>query len=114
MADWPVDLPQSPLREGFKDVPQDSVLRSQFDGYSKQRSRFTASIHNVSETYSLTIAQYQIFRDWWKSGIKNGSLEFLKPDPIEGITRIYKMAAPYDTEVVGLGFHVTLEMEKMP
>lgn len=114
MATWPTTLPQTPLLEGFQDTPQDAVLRSEFDGYTKQRNRFTAVLHNVSESYLLTKQQYQTFKQFYRDTLQNGAVEFIKPDPIDDINRRYRFKEPYEADMMGLDIMVTLELEKLP
>lgn len=114
MATWPTELPQIPLLEDFRDRPQDSVLRSDFDGWNKQRNRFTAAMHEVTEKYYMSRDQYKIFLDWYKSTLGNGSEEFFKEDPIYKITKTYRFVGPFEEQVAGVGWYVTLQLEKLP
>lgn len=114
MAQWPASLPQSPLLEGFSDTPQDTVIRSGFIGGDKQRNRYTAAVHNVTENYLMTPAQFQTFLEFFRDTLKNGSLTFDKEDPVEGGFRTYQMVAPYQAPRAGLHYRVQLTMEKLP
>jgi hypothetical protein len=113
MADWPSTLPQSPLLEGFRDTPQDSVMRSEFDGYTKQRNRFTAVLNNVTERYYMTSTQYATFVNFYENTLSNGSEEFIKPDPVLNVSKPYRFVEPYDSERVGLDWIVTVTLEKL-
>jgi len=113
MANWPASLPQTPLLEGYKDTPQDSVLRSDFDGYTKQRNRFTAVINDIEEHYYLTDDQYSVFRSFYKNDLSNGSSEFIKKDPVSGINQNYRFVKPYDPQRVGLGWVIIINLEKL-
>lgn len=114
MEQWPLALPQSPLLDGFQDTPQDSVLRSKFDGFTKQRNRFTATLSDVSEKYYMTREQYAVFKSWFKSNLGNGALDFLKLDPETGVNQIYRFTEPYDSEFLGHAYYVTITLEKLP
>jgi len=114
MATWPASLPQSPLLDGYKNRPQDSVLRSDFDGYTKQRNRFTAVLNTVTERYFFTDAQYSTFKQFFETTLSNGSIEFQKPDPESGTTPLYRFVEPYDPARVGLYWIVTCNLEKLP
>lgn len=114
MIIWPTSLPQSPLIEGFSDIPQDTVIRSKFDGYSKIRNRYTAAMHIVTENYLLTKSQFDTFRNFYETTLGNGSEDFNKPDPVEGGTSVYRFTQPYDYEFLGIHFRVSLDMEKLP
>lgn len=113
MANWPATLPQSPLLEGFDDTPQNSVLRSEFDGYTKQRNRYTAVLNNVTERYYMTQAQFTTFVNFYTSTLSNGSEEFIKPDPVLGVDKAYRFVEPYSMERVGLDWIVTINLEKL-
>jgi len=113
MVTWPSTLPQTPLLEGYSDVPQNSVLRSDFDGYTKQRNRFTAVINDVEERYYFTSTQYVTFKDFYANTLSQGSIEFLKDDPETGLTQSYRFVEPYNPQKVGLDWIVTLRLEKL-
>lgn len=112
--EWPTSLPQSPLLEGFSDVPQDSVIRSEMDGLTKQRNRYSAVINDVVESYLMSPAQFSTFRDFYFQTLGNGAEEFLKKDPITQLTAVYRMSDVYDFEFNGVSYRVTLTMEKLP
>lgn len=101
------------MLEGFSDRPQNSVLRSEFDGYTKQRNRFTATLSNVTERYYMTSQQFSTFKDFYFNTLGNGADEFSKNDPVEGVNRIYRFVSPYEEQVVGLDWIVTLSLEKI-
>lgn len=114
MATWPMTLPQSPLIEGFSDTPQDSVLRSKMDGYTKQRNRYTAALSDVEESYLLTPAQYADFKTFYFSTLGNGAATFTKPNPEAGTTDLYQFAAPFDATFNGVQYKVKLTLERLP
>jgi len=111
---WPTSLPQSPLIEGYSNTPQDSVLRSDMDAYTKQRNRYTATIADVSEYYLMTQTQYSVFKDFFKNTLKNGSLDFIKSNPETGLGETYRMAGVYSPSFNGVTFKVKLKMEMLP
>lgn len=112
--EWPSSLPQSPLIDGFSDEPQNSVLRSDMDGLTKQRNRYNAVIHDVRESYWLTPTQFNTFKSFYFDALGNGAEEFLKPDPIEEITAVYRFSGVYEFEFNGVNYRVTLPLEKLP
>lgn len=113
-AEWPSTLPQSPLIEGFSCVPQDSVLRSKMDGYTKQRNRFTAVLYDVVEPYLMTVQQFADFKEFYHTTLGNGAEQFIKPDPESNVTAVYQFTDTYDSEFNGVQYRVTLSMEKLP
>lgn len=115
MATWPASLPQLPNRESFSDVPQDTTIRSEMAGATKQRPRFTAAVNDVSEQYTMTRAQLDTFIAFYDFDLSNGALQFDKPDFIRGGVSQYIMTGPYDITVEGLDlFRVRLTMKKLP
>lgn len=111
---WPTSLPQSPLIQGFSDNPQNSVLRSQMTGLTKQRNRYTAVLHDVTENYWLTPTQFTTFRNFYKNTLGNGAAGFIKSDPVEGGNRQYRFTRPYSFEFNGVDYFVVLNLEKLP
>lgn len=111
---WPESLPQYPLIDGYSDLPQDSVLRSKMDGYTKQRNRFTANLYNVEESYLLTPAQFGVFENFYSSILGNGADTFIKKDAKTGIDRLYRFVGPYDMDYNGVQYRITVELERLP
>lgn len=114
MATWPTVLPQSPLIEGFSDTPQDSVLRSKMDGYTKQRNRYTAALSDVEESYLLTPAQYDALVTFYTSILGNGALDFTKPNPETGTNSIYRFVDVYSGKFDGVKYKVKIKLERLP
>jgi len=115
VATWPASLPQSPNRESYDDTPRDSVLRSDFDGYTKQRNRFTAVIHDVTERYTISKEQFETFKTFYFTTLKNGALEFDKPDFETGLNRLYRFTGPYTREFLANDLvRLTINLEKLP
>jgi len=111
---WPSNLPQSPLLEGFSSAPQDSVLRSKMDGYNKQRNRYTASLHDVSENYLMTPSEYENFKVFFHETLGNGAKEFVKNNPESNLGEIYKFSGVYKPQFNGVSWKVNLPLMRMP
>ena len=111
---WPESLPQYPLIDGYSEVPQDSVLRVDMDGLTKQRNRFTATIFNVEESYLLTKDQFATFKNFYFNTLRNGSREFLKISATEDIQRVFRFAAVYDMDFNGVQYKVSISLERLP
>lgn len=111
---WPESLPQLPLLEGFSTSPQDSVIRGKMDGYTKQRTRFTAAMLEVNEVYLMSREQYQTFRDFHNNTLKNGGREFIKRDPETGIDQFYRFSGKYVPSFNGIQYKVKLPLEQIP
>jgi len=111
---WPTSLPQSPLIEGYSNIPQDSVMRSPMDGYTKQRNKYTAVMSDVTESYLMSQVQYAVFKDFFRSTLKNGSTDFIKNNPETGLGATYRMSGTYSPSFNGVTFKVKLKMEMVP
>lgn len=113
-ATWPVSLPQTPLLEGYSNTPQSSVLRSNMDGYTKQRNRFTAVLKDVTEFYLLSPAEFTTFVDFFENTLSNGAKEFIKEEPISKLDKIHRFVEPYTFEFNGVSYRVELTLEILP
>ena len=115
MATWPASLPQLPDTNGFSDIPQSTVIRSGMDGLTKHRTRFTAAVHIVSESYVITRAQADTIGAFFRDDLDNGGIEFDKPDFLYGGTSVYQFTEPYDlTPIGGEMWSLSISLEKQP
>ena len=115
MATWPASLPQLPDTNGFSDIPQSTVIRSGMDGLTKQRTRFTAAVHDVSESYVVLRSQADTFIAFFRDDLDNGGIEFDKPDFLYGGTSAYQFTGPYDlTPIGGEMWRLSISLEKQP
>jgi len=115
MATWPASLPQLPDTNGFSDIPQSTVIRSGMDGLTKQRTRFTAAVHDVSETYVIKRTQVDTFIAFFRDDLDNGGLEFDKPDFLYGGTSAYQFTESYDLKPLGGEmWRLSIALEKQP
>jgi hypothetical protein len=116
MATWPATLPQSPLINGYNEVPEDARLVSEVDaGSRKIRNRYTAASEFVNENYVLTAAQYATLKSFYKTTLGNGAEEFTKENPITETDLLYRFTAPFTLDAVQFPFYlVTLPLEILP
>lgn len=116
MSTWPSALPNTPLLQGYRSIPQNSVLTSQMTGFNKQRNRYTAVIHDVTENYWLTPSQFNIFKTFYFGTLGNGATQFTKLDPETKTNRTYRFKQPggYNMSFNGLDYFITLSLEKLP
>ena len=116
MPAWPITLPASPLVEGFRETPPDTVLRSPMDqGPAKLRRRTTAGTGALSLTYLLSRAQVNALMDFFNDTLAGGSLPFDFTHPVNGATlacRFRQMPAyaPVNAEY----FRAAIELEVLP
>lgn len=116
MPVWPVTLPSSPLVEGFREVPPETVLRSSMDqGPAKLRRRTTAGTGTLSMIYMLTRAQVDTLKDFFNDTLAGGTLGFDFTHPVSGTgltCRFRQMPAyaPVNSEF----FRASIELEVLP
>lgn len=83
---WPADLPQLPLGAGYEEGIVDNVIRSPVQaGADKTRPRWTRLRRTRAMSLLMTTAQ-KISFDTFMDTIGGGSLPFIFPDPVSGIT----------------------------
>lgn len=112
---WPLTLPQSFLIDGFVDQGPDNILRSQMEtGPHKTRRRYTAAITAIAGDMIMTVAEYAIFKDFFRSSIQDGALAFNMPDDVDGGTMEVKFRNKFKAIFLGTRWRVTLELDKQP
>jgi hypothetical protein len=115
VALWPLTLPQSFLVEGFTQEATDNVIRSATEsGPSKARRRYTAAVEPFTGKMIMTIAQYTIFRNFYRNDIQDGALPFTMPDDVEGGTMEVRFREKYNATMLGLHWELTLGLDKQP
>jgi len=82
MATWPGSLPQSPNVDSFSDIPQSTVIRSAMGGLTKQRTRFTAAVHDVSESYVINRTQADTFIAFFRDDLDNAGWSLTNRTPL--------------------------------
>lgn len=115
MIEWPLDLPSTPLLEGYKEQLVDSRLVSITDsGYNKIRNRFMAVPIDVTENYLLTKSQRNILLDFYKTNLENGTSTFIKKNPVSEIDLVYRFRGVPDISQVGIHYKAKLDLEIVP
>lgn len=92
MAEWPLELPQRALINGYSESSTDQTISTQTAvGPSLTRRRYSTSVVKVTARYLMNNAQLALFQDWFYSegsytsiGIYGGSLSFSMPHPRSG------------------------------
>lgn len=97
---WPTanDFPQYPIAEESDGALSSGkeVLRTEVDqGPARQRRISTARTEPHPETYRLNISggQWSTFKTFFQTTTAMGSLEFEKPDPDTGATKVFAFIA---------------------
>lgn len=92
MAEWPLELPQRALINGYSESSTDQTISTQTAvGPSLTRRRYSTSVVKLSVSYLMSDSQFLLFKDWFYSegsyssiGIYGGSLPFSMPHPRAG------------------------------
>ena len=111
MANWPVTLPQRPLKQGYNRLPIENVIRSNMSyGPPKQRKRVTHYLYNVSMQFWLDRDDYEILDNFYKD---NAEIEFDWVDfglGTEPAAKYIFLAPPSMSALSGIYFTVTLKL----
>lgn len=118
MANWPADLPQSPISDGYSSTPQDNTIRSSKEaGPQKVRPRFTAVSDTVNMRVVLSTVQTEVLQQFYDEECKFGALPFDWRDfrkPFKPPC-IYQFRAPPEYSPLGGGWwSVSLQLNRLP
>lgn len=92
---WPPELPQSPLIEGFQESSQNNAIRSVMDqGKAKVRRRTTAAPRNMTYAFIMTEAQVQILDDFYLEDLFSGALPYNFEHPRTQEIRDHRIKSP--------------------
>ncbi len=113
---WPVDLPDLTILQGFKETLPKLVIRTPMDaGPAKRRRRFTTNVTPISLTMALTIAEYEIFTDFFVNTTAGGALSFDWVHPVTGSPITFAFADEPDISADGpQTLRVTMKLEIQP
>lgn len=116
MLHWPETLPIHPLLSGYREMPDDTILRSEMDtGPAKLRQRSTTSTSKIHLQFLVNAVQLSAFRDFYENDLSGGSLAFIFHHPTKEVDVICRFAAPYEITAVNGVFHrVQAVLEVMP
>ena len=115
--DWPSELPQQPLIDGFNEEPSSIKIRTEMDAaIAKQRPRFSTSAESRTFKMLMTNAQYQTFKTFYKDTLRSGSLEFNMQKPgIPGENIVVRFnERSYSPSPIGIHWMVQLNLEEIP
>ncbi len=116
MADWPLDLPQFVLRDGYEEGFKDLVIRTKMDtGAAKRRRRFSDGPEEHKFPMTLTNDELDIFKTFYEVDLASGALSFTKIHPRTGISETWAFTGPIPP-MKALGpdtYAITLPLEKL-
>lgn len=116
MTDWPTELPQTPLLEGFsEEIRNDATIVSDVEiGIPKKRPRYSAVPEIVNESYLLTKNQFNTFKNFFINDLAFGSEKFFKQDPLTETEKLYRFVENYSIETNGIFINLKIKLEKIP
>lgn len=100
---WPVQLPQYPLLDGYTRKAYDTTVSFQTDIGPPKVHRGAISVpDNVTERYYLeSVDQYLILKHFYDNITGKGTATFFKPEPETGNIVEYRLIAPVEFNKVG-------------
>lgn len=117
VAEWPDDLPQFVLQEGYQEGFGDAVVRSQTDaGIQKRRLRFTAVVKPAVHIIEVTSEEVDTFITFFEDTIAFGALSFTNTHPRTLVTETFSFREPLPP-IVPAGattFLITLPLDQAP
>lgn len=116
MPNWPETLPQSPLIDGCRETPADTVIRTEMEtGPAKARLRTTAGVSRLSLTYIMSRAEVDTLQGFFNADISSGALQFdfTHPRTQETIGCRFRQPPAY-APINGDYFRVGIELEVLP
>lgn len=108
---WPSQLQQLVNEQSFSYKFGETVIRSDVDiGPKKLRRRFTRPINTATVSIDLTVAEYNIFYNFFFTTLNAGVTPFELPHPITGVLKQWRFLEPPDIRPIG-GVNFTANMQ---
>lgn len=118
MDNWPSQLQQKLEVSGFQFTPGNTRVATEMSvGPKKVRSRFTDAVDTYSCQVRLDFNELQIFLQFYKTTLGNGTLPFLFTDPFTESEAVFRFVPDQDPAITPLGgrvFTLSMQWEKMP
>ncbi len=116
MPTWPITLPETFIRDGYKESPPNNLSRGKTDtGPAMVRKKTSANIRPVQGRLALTHAQVEILDDFYETDLASGALSFDWTHPRTGIAAEFRFLSPpdYSADNDG-GFYADCNLEILP
>lgn len=116
MVDWPSELPQYPLADGWRETGPDNVVRTPMDvGPAKVRRRSTSAPWTATAAFRLTAAQLATFRAFLAVDLADRSLSYDWAHPVSGADATWRITEPPQLSPIagGLYWRVDLTLEQV-
>lgn len=79
---WPATLPQHALRDGYEEAPRNNVVAFEpDDGPPIERPKRSVAMTDLATTMRMTATQYDLFIDFVRRDLSEGTASFLMPHP---------------------------------
>lgn len=111
MPEYPATLPQFFIVQGFSERPAAPVVRSQVEaGEPKTRLREDIDIAHIDGRIRMTVAQYEVFRTWYRDDLGHGSLAFDWVHPMTRDAAVCRFRDHYQASVQGIYYVVQVSL----
>jgi len=112
MPEWPAQLPQNFLSEGFGLTPFDNATPIDVEsGEPMTRLRFTGDLSNIQASIQTDRDGMLIFRNFWTNELSRGTAPFNWTDPMSGnIVQILFMAPPKYSNLGGSNWQIGMTL----
>lgn len=99
---WPAQLQDVFNQDSFQYQIGETVIRSSMDiGPAKVRRRFTKPINEVTGSIWVSVAEFQIFYNFFNTTLNGGTLPFDFYNPLLAATKEYRFKGPPRITPVG-------------
>jgi hypothetical protein len=99
METWPMGVPTAAIFKSFKRVPINNIAEFQPEvGPAKRRRRTSISMQTLNFQTVMTHLEAETLLEFYTDTLKDGALEFTRPDPrtCETITCIFTAVPEFD------------------
>ncbi len=113
--DWPSNLPQELLQNGFNNSFPNTLVRTQMDeGPDKVRRWGTAAIEPVKGQLILDFDEYGYLRTFYDTTLDGGAEKFNWVHPITKVAVEFRFVLPPVITSIGIQFLASLDLEITP
>ena len=116
IPDWPSNLPQEFLVDGYGEQPGMNVIKSQTDiGPAKQRRRSTCAPREIKGNILLSQDELAVFDVFYDETLLSGALRFAWVHPVKQDEPVeMRFTERPVTSIKGMMYNVSLSLEILP
>ncbi len=113
---WPASLPQRVDRQGYRELPPETTIRTEMDaGPAKVRRRFTAGVRDFRVQLRLDGSQTTTLDDFYLQSCAGGAQPFDWVHPRTQAAATFRFAAPPVYSYLGGDYwQARLDLELLP